>query len=100
MRSEKKLSKVDNTCALTSLFIFTIQRNHLSLIRISCRIKMVCTAAFIFVVVDKPLNLSWRPLTVIKVKFTHDTFDHAELIIAIEYLKTLRQVSLLPMSSQ
>ena len=58
------------------------------------------TTAFVFLAIDKPLNLLGRVATVIDVVFFHQTFDQAHLIIAIENLKVLRQLCFTPVLLQ
>jgi hypothetical protein len=58
---------------------------------------MLWASAFIFLFVDVPLRLLVRPLVLVQIKRLVYTLDQAQLVVTVEDLEILRQVSVLPM---
>ncbi len=56
--------------------------------------------AFILVLIDEPLRLFRRPARFVEVELTDHALDHAQLVIAVENLKSLRKLCRLMVRAQ
>ena len=98
--TQQQLREIDDAGTLALILIQAVYFEHLLLDRILAGIDMRRPQAFILVVIDKPLRLFGRPARLVQVELTHHALDHAQLVVTVEYLETLRQSGRLVMQAQ
>ena len=99
-RAQQQLGKVDDPGALAQLLVQHIDAQQLLTHRIVAGIDMLRSLAFVLAGIDEPLRLLGRVLGLVQFQLAHRALDHAQLIVAVEYLEGLRQLRLLPVSAQ
>ncbi len=60
---------------------------------------MSCSNPFVFLVINKTDRLTYRKLFIVQIQFGNDAFNDLVLIVAIQDLKVLSEVSFGPMGS-
>jgi hypothetical protein len=100
VRAQQQLREIHHAGALALRLVFLVDLDELRAGRIAGILQCARTEAFIFIVVDEPLDFARHPAGVIELHRFHDLLDEAQLILAIEDLEALRQVGVAPVQAQ
>jgi hypothetical protein len=100
VRAQQQFGKVYGARTLASLFISAVNLYHLPLEIVVTIVHVLRTSALVFLLVNKPLRLAWRPFRFVEIELAHDPFHQPLLVVGIEDLETLRQTDILPVSAQ
>ena len=73
--TQQELGKIDKAAALADVFVGRIQRNHLPPVRVTPVVNVLWPEPFVFLGVDKPLDLLWCPAAVIDLKILEQALE-------------------------
>ncbi len=95
--AQQDFGKIYHATALAILFVGAINLQHSAHKRIGSFLNVAGAQAFVFLCVDVPLRLFMRPFVFVEVERLVNAFDQAQLVVAVQNLEILWQVSVLPM---
>ena len=100
VRAQQQLGKIDQPATRANFFVRLIKRDHLAAIRIAIVVEVLRSQAFVFLAVNKILNVARHPATIVDLEVFEQALDQAQLIVRVDDLKILRQARFAPMPSQ
>ena len=95
-RPQQQFGKVDNAKAIADIFILAVDTQHGQQVGIAGLLDMGGPEPLVFLCIDPPLGLLWRPALFIQIHTAHDSFNQSKLIVRIKYLEILRQFGIAP----
>ncbi len=75
--TQQQFGEVDQATAFANGFVFLVQGNHLPTLRVTFIIEMFRAQSFIFLAVDKVLNLARYPAAIVDSKTFQESLDEA-----------------------
>ena len=79
--TQQQFGEIDQPKTLTGFLVMGIASDEGLLVTVAIILNLSRPAAFFFLAVDEPLDLPWRPVTLVEVKLFQSAPDDAVLIV-------------------
>ena len=100
VRAQQQLGKVHQAGTPALLFIGLVDGQLLAHKGVAAVIDVLRALPLVLARVDEPLHLARRPAAFVQLHGLENTADDPVLVVGVQYLETLRQTGLLPVSAQ
>jgi hypothetical protein len=100
MRAQQQFGEIDQPGAFATGLVFGVGAQHRRGPLVALRLDVLRPAALVLLRVDPPRDLPRREARLVQLQRLHHALDQPQLVVAVQYLETLRQLRVPPVQAQ